>query len=145
MPPFRLQPALPVGAYQSFTIAVPLATHWRPATCAETDCPHWLGGWQVRVEGLPPELVHTARNSGRRFTEMSVAEGETWLVFEAGQPCFKATEHRIRTMRPERFIERAGDWRGNPGGRVREHVRPDDWVDSFATNQIDLKEIIERG
>lgn len=141
---FRIEPNLPVTAYQSFTIAAPLSTHWRKATCAETACPHYLGGWRVRVESLPPDLLHAARTSGRRFTVLPVAEGETWLVFEAGQPCFQASEHRVRAGRPERFIERPGDWRGTTGA-VREHVRPDDWVDSFANNQIKLSELIERG
>ena len=132
----RIDPKMPASAYKTYSIAAPVATHWRKATCQEVDCPRYLNGWQVRVEGLPPELLHAAKTSGRRYREMPVQEGETWLVFEAGQPCFQAGEHRMRVDRPELYIVRDGDWRGNPRGtQARQHARPEHWVEDFAEHQ----------
>lgn len=141
----RIQPAMPAAAYKTYQIAAPLGTHFRPATCAEVDCPDYLHGWRVRVENLTPELLHTARNCGRRYREVQVAQGETWLSFEAGQSCFRAGEHRKRLERPELFIVRGGDHRGNPLGQSREHTRPEDWVEDFAEHQQGLADTQQKG
>lgn len=141
----RAVPKLPVTALRTFQIAVPLETHWRDAECAEIQCGHYLNGWAVHVEALTPDLVHAARTSGRRYREEHLGEAQTWLVFEAGQPCFKASEHRIRTGRPELYSQRDGDWRGNPTGWERNHARPGDWLDAFANHQDRLVTRIGRG
>jgi hypothetical protein len=145
MEPFRLEPNMPVSAYQTFQVASPLATHWRPATCEEADCEQYANGWRVRVEGLSPEDLHAIRTSGRQFHSVDVAEGETWLVFEPGQPCFKAAAHKVPLGRPELYVVRGGDWRGNPRHEIKQHQRAEDWVDHFATHQDKLAESIERG
>jgi len=145
MEPFRLEPNMPVGAYQTFQIASPIETHWRSATCEESGCEQYANGWRVRVEGLRPEDLHAIRTSGRRFRPVDVAEGETWLVFEPGQPCFKAATHKVPLGRPELFVVRDGDWRGNPTRQSYQHSSADAWVDHFATHQDKLAETIERG
>jgi hypothetical protein len=142
----RFMPLLPVQAYRSFTIRAPLGPqYWRKATCAEVGCPKYAHGWRVRVEHLTPDLVHAAEHSGRRFTRHAVADGETWLVFEAAQPCFEAAAHRVRVHRPERLLQHDGDWRGNPTGHVREYTRWDDWLDASATHLGNLAEAIQKG
>lgn len=142
----RVEPLMAPGAYRTFAIVAPVSTHFRPATCAEVDCPHYLHGWRVRVEGLPPEMVHTAKTSGRRFVEQRIAEGETWLVFEAGQPCFQASEHRTRLDKPELFVVRDGDHRGNPRGtKARLHQRPEHWTEQFAEHQQGLADAHQKG
>jgi hypothetical protein len=141
----RFEPQLPAAAMKTYELRSPLATHWRDATCAEVDCAHYLGGWQVRVEGLPPELLHTARTSGRRFRELRAAEGETYLVFEAGQPCFRASAHRLPLDRPEFYFVRGGDWRGNPRREGRQHANAADWVDDFANHQDKLATEAQKG
>lgn len=142
----RVEPLMPAAAYKTFEIAAPASTHFRPATCAEVDCPHYLNGWRVRVEGLPPEMVHTAKTSGRRFRELRVAESETWLVFEAGQSCFQASQHRTRLDRPELFVVRDGDHRGNPRGtKARLHQRPEHWTEQFAEHQQGLADAHQKG
>lgn len=134
------------AAYKTYTISAPIQTHWRPATCEEIACPHFLNGWRVRLEQLPPDMQHTARTSGRRYRELAVAEGETYLVFEAGQPCFKASEHRKRLDRPELFVVQGGDWRGNPRGEEAfVHSGSDAWVDDFATHQDKLADAANKG
>jgi hypothetical protein len=133
-------------AYKSYIIAQPLATHWRKASCEEISCPDYLHGWKVRVEGLPANLLHAARTSGRRYRELPVAEGETWLVFEAGQACFRASEHRTRIGRPPLFVVRDGDTRGNPRRtKARLHQRAESWRDDFAEHQQTLADAQRRG
>lgn len=142
----RIQPQMGADAYKTYSIVAPVSTHFRKATCAETDCPDYLHGWRVRVEGLPPEMLHAAKTSGRKFVEVQVAAGETWLHYEAGQPCFRAGEHRMRIDKPELFLVRDGDHRGNPRGtRARMHQRPDLWVEDFGEHQQNIADQIERG
>jgi hypothetical protein len=141
-----IEPLMGPEAYKSYVISQPLATHWRRATCEEIGCPDYQHGWKVRVEGLPAELVHAARTSGRRHSELNVADGETWLVFEAGQACFRATEHRAPIGRPPLFVVRDGDARGNPRGtKARLHQRAESWRDDFAEHQQTLADAQQRG
>lgn len=142
--PFRVEPAMPVGAYQTYEIKAPAATHWSKATCQQVDCPDFLNGWRVRVEGLDPELLHAAEHSSRRYRRLDVGPGETWLVFEAGQPCFRAAAHRRRTGRPELYVVRGGDWRQHTG-MIRQHVNADDFVDDWANHQRRIADTIEKG
>lgn len=144
-PMSRIQPVGQVQDYKTYQIMSPLKSHWRPATCAETDCPQYLKGWRIRVEGLPPEMLHTAKTSGRKYTELNVAEGENWLVFEAGQPCFRAHEHRAILDKQELFIVRDGDFRGNPTGQVRKHTRAEHWVEDMAENLDSVNRRIQQG
>lgn len=139
---FRLQPQGPPQAYKTYQIVSPISTHHRPATCAEVGCAAYEHGWQTRVEGLSPGLLHLARTSGRTYVELQVAAGETWLVFEAGQPCFRAKTHTVPLERPELYVVRGGDWRGNPRGDVRRHSGPDSWVNDFAEHQDRIARIV---
>lgn len=142
----RIQPQMPASAYKTYELAAPVATHWRKATCAEIDCPRYLNGWRVHVEQIGPELEHAAKTSGRRYQELRVAEGQTYLVFEAGQPCFQMSEHRKRIEKPELYVVRDGDWRGNPRRtEARQHARPELWVEDFAEHQQGLARVQERG
>ena len=141
----RITPEGRVQDYRTFQILAPQSTHRRPATCAEVDCPAYLNGWRVRVEGLPPEMLHTAKTSGRKYTEVHVAEGETWLHFEAGQSCFKTAQHSLPLDRQEIFIARDGDWRGNPTGNVRKHTKPEFWLEEMNENQGRLADLHQKG
>ncbi|WP_346163568.1 hypothetical protein [Streptomyces bangladeshensis] len=143
---FRIEPQMGAESYKTYAMVSPLSSHFRPATCAEVDCPHYLNGWRVRVEGLAPQDIHAAKTSGRRWIEQRVADGETWLVFEAGQPCFKASQHRTRVDRPPLYIVRDGDHRGNPRGtKARLHQRAADWQEDFAEHQQKLADEIRKG
>lgn len=144
-PTNRIPPQGQVGNYRTFQIAVPLKTHWRPATCAEVSCPQYLNGWRVRLDQLSPPMQHAARTSGRKFLELDVSEDEHWLVFEAGQPCFRASEHRIKLDKQEIYIARDGDYRGNPTGRVRRHTRPEFWTEEFNENQGRIEQARQQG
>jgi hypothetical protein len=126
-------------------VKIPLSTHFRKATCAEVDCPQYTNGWKIRVEQLPPELLHAARTSGRRYRELHVSEDETYLIFEAGQACFQESTHRKRLDREEIFLRRDGDSRGNPTGNRVIHTSPGAWADDFGEHQNKLSDAAERG
>lgn len=140
------EPRMGPESYKTYSIIAPLATHFRPATCEEVDCPDFLHGWRNRIEGLSPQDVDAMRKSRRKYKELHVAEGETWFVFEAGQPCFRTTQHRAPIGRPELFIVRDGDARGNPRGtKARLHQRAADWQEDFAEHQQGLADAIQEG
>lgn len=145
--PFRIPPALPVHQMKSYRIVVPRATHWRPATCAESDCQAYLLGWLTTVDegtDLGRRQAHyIRRESGRRYREERTEAGLTDFTFEPGQKCF--AEHELRNDRPERFLVTGGDHRGNPTGERYEHAGPEQWTDDFATHQDRLAAIIEKG
>lgn len=141
----RVEPRLPAAAFKTYAIAAPLTTHHRPATCAEIDCPRYLRGWKAQVEKMTPQQFHDATSGRWKYQELRVAEGETWLVYEAGQSCFQATEHRVRLDRPELFIVRSGDHRANPLGQSRQHTRPELWVEDFAEHQQGLADTQQKG
>ena len=141
----RIPPQGRVQDYKTYQIVSPVSTHRRPATCAEVECPNYLKGWKLRIEGLPPEMVHAARTTGRKFTELDVTENEHWLVFEAGQPCFRAAEHTTLLDKQEIYIARDGDFRGNPTGNVRKHTRPEFWLEDMQENLGRLHALHDRG
>lgn len=140
----RIQPQMPSQNYQTFQVASPLSTHYKPATCKEIDCPNYLNGWRIRVEGLPEDMLHLAKHSGRRFREVSIKEGETYLVFEGGQKCFQESTHRTSLQRPEFYFIGQGDWRSY-SSRNAERVSTEEWLDRFRTNQDSLATQLERG
>lgn len=141
----RIQPQGRVQDYKTYQIVSPVSTHWRPATCAEVDCPEYMKGWKIRIEGLPPAMVHAARTSGRSYKELDVTENEHWLIFDSGQPCFRASQHRMLLDKQEIFVVRDGDFRGNPTGNVRTHTRPEHWVEDFSEHQDRVVQQIQRG
>lgn len=140
--PGRLK--LPPQAMKTYQLSAPIQTHYRRATCEEVGCLDHHNGWRVRVETLTDGDLYLAKNCGRHWREIAVAAGETWLVFEAGQPCFRAATHRVRLERETLYVVRGGDRRAYVGAR-RVHRRPEDWVDDFATNQLTLRDRARRG
>ena len=145
---FRLDPQMPAAAYRTYQIAAPLSTHFRPATCAEVNCPAYLHGFQTSVDesaDLGQRQAHYIRHDAtRRHTERRAETGLTVFEFEAGQRCFEAAGHRARVDREERFLIRGGDWRGNPRGDRRE-VSATSWVDDFGEHQETLANVFEKG
>lgn len=136
-------PRMRAAAYKSWVIVSPRDTTVTQA-CQDAGCMAWRHGWESvideRTELGQRQAAYIRRRSGRTFTERRTAEGVTIFRFEAFQRCF--ADHRTR---PERFIERGGDYRGNPRGERRVHVRAADWVESSAEHQGRLIEVIRRG
>lgn len=147
-PVTRIDPQLPAGAYKTYTVAAPLTTHFRPATCEEVECPYAVHGWATVVDESTElgqrQADYIRRSSGRRFTAERTPEGLTRFVFAPNQECF--TDHQTRVEREGVFLVRGGDHRGDPSGlRPYQHVRPEDWVEDFAEHQQGLADRIERG
>ncbi|MEV0115878.1 hypothetical protein AB0H77_21955 [Streptomyces sp. NPDC050844] len=132
----RIEPALPVQAYQTYSITSPRDTMIR-AACAQVACSAWRHGWESTVDETTQlgrdQAAYIRNESGRTFREQRTAAGLTVFRFESGQRCF--AEHRTR---PEIYAVRDGDWRGNPTGRTRTHQRPADWVEDFGEHQLSL-------
>jgi hypothetical protein len=143
---FRIEPAMGPESYKTFAVVSPISTHMRPATCPEVGCDQYRNGWRVHVEALTPDLLHAAKAAGRRYREEQLSEGQTYLVFEPGQPCFKAAQHRAPLGRPPLYVVKDGDHRGNPRGtKARVHARAADWVENFAEHQQGLADEIKKG
>lgn len=145
--PFRLDPALPVGAYKTYQVTAPIATHYRPAKCIEVDCQMQANGWVTPVDESTElgamQALYIRNKSGRNYIEdRNHAPGVTAFTFPPGQECF--TQHQVPLERPALYIVRGGDWRGNPTGDVVRR-KPDDWVDDFANHQQQLADKINQG
>lgn len=129
----RLAPVGPARAYKTYQVSTPPSTT-RPATCEEVECSAWANGWTTTLAvSSQGALIHAVRSAGRPFTEATDGTHITF-VFEAGTRCFKAGQHRMQ-VRPELYVVRGGDWRGNPTGMKRQHTRPEHWVEDFAEHQ----------
>jgi len=142
----RIEPNMPPDAYRTYRILSPQSTHFRPATCAEAECPAHLNGWQSTVDEttvLGQQQAHYIRKqSGRGFTEGRLPGGLTCFTFEAGQDCF-AGGHQVRLDRPEHYFVADGDWRAV--GNRRQHANARDWVEDFGEHQLRIADQIERG
>lgn len=145
LPPYQrsIPPRMPPQAYKSFLIVSPRDTTVRTA-CEEAGCEFWRDGWDSPVDERTEQgrswawIIRT--QSKRMFREMKRADGVTVFRFAPGQRCFR--EHRTR---PERYLVRGGDYRGNPRGERRVHQRPADWVEDMAVHQDRLISAIRRG
>ncbi len=132
----RLPPALPPQDMKTYSIASPVETHTRSARCEEVGCEAQAAGWQTLVNestDLGSRQAHYIRTmSGRAHTE-ALEAGVTTFTFPAGEQCF--ADHRVSLDRPEFYLVRGGDWRGNPRSEARQHSGPDAWVNDFGEHQ----------
>jgi hypothetical protein len=144
----RIMPQLPAQAFKTYQIVAPVSTHFRPASCAEVDCPNMAHGWRTVIDEsteLGQQQAHyIRRQSKRRVTEDRDETGLTVFVFAAGQECF--AQHHARLDRPELFLVRGGDWRGDPAGvRPYQHTRSANWVEDFAEHQQRIADQQQKG
>jgi hypothetical protein len=143
MQPNRIQPTGPVGAYKTYAVTSPLDTLVR-AACEQVDCAAWRLGWRTLVDEATElgrqQAVYIRHGARRTYRERPGPAGLTEFVFDSGQRCF--AEHRTR---PEIYVVRGGDWRGNPSGERRLHSRPADWVEDFTEHQGRVAEQVEGG
>ncbi len=117
-----------------YGLAKPVATHRRPATCAEVSCKYHRGGWQMRIMPGTPKgerQEYLIRQSGRRYTAVR-GPGSVLYTFEPGQTCFGV--HTVPVDRPAIYIVRQG------ASPPRRHSRGSDWVDDFSTHLDKIRE-----
>lgn len=141
-PLFRIEPAGPVQAYKTYSITSP-SDRTVVYACEQVECERWARGWvspiDERTELGAQQAAYIRHQSGRTFTESRTAAGLTVFRFASRQRCFE--EHRTR---PEFYVVRHGDWRGNLG-TIRRHTRPPDWVEDFGEHQDRIATQQERG
>jgi hypothetical protein len=139
----RIDPNLPVSQYQTYSITAPTDSTI-VAACEQVGCAAWLNGWDSvideRTELGQQQAAYIRGQSRRTFREMKTDAGLTVFRFEAHQRCFE--EHRTR---PEIYLVRDGDHRGNPTGRTRQHTRPADWVEDMTENQGRIVDLQQKG
>ncbi|HTY35420.1 hypothetical protein [Mycobacterium sp.] len=142
---FRLDPLGPPQAYRTVAFARPLTRDfWRPASCADVDCEHYLRGWATKV--LPGSADEAAvRGSGRAWSAVEKTEdGFLRFMFPPGQACFRASTHRVPVEREPIWFSRNGDHRADLGGHVR-HTRVEHWVEELAEQSARITDAVQRG
>lgn len=117
---------------QTFRRSMPLATHWRAASCEEFGCSAFRLGWKTVIP-KDSDLIAVLKGSGRKYTSERVQGDLVEFAFEAGQPCFRASTHRIQTDRPAIYLH-------GPREYARDHrnVRPDEWQERFVETMDEL-------
>ncbi len=142
----RVHGALSSGAYKTFKVASPLATHYRKATCEEVNCSAYLSGWTIKKSDLDDKLMHVVKESGRHYAEKTLElGGDIYLVFPPGQACFNAEMHRVPLNRPEFFFAGRGDYRTFSPRAAHRYDRADQWQHDFAEIQDRNATIVKRG
>lgn len=127
--------------YRTYEVAAPVASHFRPASCAEVECANHTNGWMTTV--LPGTREH-AMILGLRgryaFTGPERNEdGSESFTFAPGQPCFRSAQHRARLERDPFFIVRDG------GGIKPVRLNAQTWREDFAERQEYLRNLRQRG
>lgn len=147
---------------KTYQIASPITTHHRRATCdeGEIDCENHRNGWVTAVDestelgqrqahyirtNCRPVTAELAVAAGvRRYSEERTPAGWTAFTFPPGQQCF--AQHMVRLHRPDIFVVRDGDARGNPRGtNPYLHDEGEHWVEDFSEHHDRIKTIVDRG
>lgn len=139
----QLGPRMPPGYYKNYRIASPVETHYRRATCQEINCEAYRDGWTMHKEKLLPALLYAATHSGRKFKEVSVSAGQTYLVFEPGQTCFRAPEHKISLERPEWYFVGRGLYTVFNTRAAKQHTKPEFWIEDMSEHLETIRHAIE--
>jgi hypothetical protein len=149
----RLAPDAGPEHFKSYSARAPLATHWRPATCEEAECEHFLHGFVLSVDlstDLGQKQYHyvTKEDKERSYSIQRISMDLVKVVYGPGNPCFEPyrSQHRVPIGRPPFYLVADGDFRGNPRGTpVRRHFCVEDWVDDFANHQDKVSTVMQRG
>lgn len=142
-PLVRWQPKMETHKYRTFSMQAPLDTHYRPATCREVDCAAYQNGWSFDKSVLSPANYYKVTHAGKRYREVNLGPGMTYLVFEAGQFCFD--KHSIRLPRPEIYLVGRGDWRSFQPHHAKQIKRADEFAERMVESQLILQEEIKKG
>ncbi len=142
----RLPVAAPASMYQTFSIRAPKSTHWQPATCEEVSCEYYTRGFKVSLDESKPvgsgNAAMLRADKTRTKREYRDEFGMTIFEYPPGTKCMN--KHSKRLEKPEIFIVRDGDHRGNPKGTpTRTHTSADSWVEEFSETQDKIIKRIE--
>lgn len=142
-PLVRWDPKMGPQHYRTFGGEAPLTTHFRRATCKEVNCAAYENGWSFNKKVLTPGDYYKVTHAGKRYREVTIAPGETYLVFEAGQFCFD--RHRMRIQRPDIFYTGRGDWRIFNRSHAKVIPTAEEFTERFGSHVELVKEVIKRG
>ena len=135
--PFRISPLGRPGAYKTYSLLAPLATHWRVITCAEAECVWHTDGWLTIIDEATPngerQAAYIRTDKTRHYTERR--DGPlTVFHFPPGQEGFpdpnRHPPHKIRSDREPDYAVRPGDYRAY--GVPYLHDSPEFWIEDFA-------------
>lgn len=140
----RIIPRVGAEAMQTYAIASPHDRTVR-AACEQVGCGAWRHGWETTVDEATElgarQAAFIRTQAGRTFRELRTEAGLTVFRFDAGQRCF--ANHQTR---PELYLVRGGDWRGNPAKVPgRQHANAADWVEDFGEHQQKVHDAREKG
>lgn len=143
-----ITPKMGAESYKTYSILAPLSTHFRQATCEEVGCNKLELGFKVVVDEKTDlgkrQAAYIRQDRTRNAQESQLPTGLTEFLYLAGNKCF--AEHRTRLERPEVYIVRDGDRRGNPRQtEARRHASAANWQEDFSEHQSKLNEAQERG
>lgn len=124
---------------RDYHILSPVSSHFRPASCAEVGCADYERGWRTCVPSTADEMLALARSSGRRYIERETGDGSTEFIFEAGQPCFRSSQHRVSLQRPAIHVIRDG--RASQPKKVGSQA----WHDNLGEHLDNIRTLQERG
>lgn len=132
--------------YTTFSIQTTDKEHWRKATCEEVNCPYYIKGYKVETDESKPvgqknaHLLRTDRS--RKYTETRNEYGMTVFTYPVGTACMNL--HKVRIEKPEIFVVKGGDHRGNPKGiPTRVHTKAEFWAEEFSETQDKIIKRIE--
>ncbi len=123
---------------RNYHILRPVPTHFRVATCKDVNCDAYTNGWRTRLPATAHEMLTLARRSGRKFVELDTGDGYIEFLFEAGQPCFRASMHRAPLERPAIHVVRDGV--SSP-----RKVSMQNWHDDLGEHLDRIRSLQERG
>lgn len=159
MPPVFHQPPLnrmpqQLGPeyYKSYTMSMPLSSHWRKVTCEQYECDAWKYGFvldiDVSTELGQKQFYYVTHDKSRKYSMQRPSLNQFKFVYPPGNAGFAGPQHDhyLPLGREPIFLVRGGDWRGNPRKTpTRVHAEVGDWVEDFAENQDYLAQIAQRG
>lgn len=140
-------PQGPPQMYQTYSMRMPVRTHWQRVPCSDSNCNSHVNGWVTKVDvGTQlgrKQAYYITHDKSRSFTMSKAGDTVYEFTFAPGQQCFE--EHFTRNMRPPHLLVRGGDWRGNPLGTARQHKYVEDWVEDQQEVLSQVRLALQRG
>lgn len=87
-----------------FSITMPPSTHFRPVSCADIGCKHYVMGWVTTIDVSTQlgqaQADYIRHKSERSFVECQVSDSLVEFRFFPGQRCFREHKQRAHEVPP---------------------------------------------
>jgi hypothetical protein len=134
--------------YETYGMALPLKTHWVPASCEEVNCEPFLYGFVTTIDVSTPlgqkQYDFLIKDRKRTYSLQRPSMHIFKFIYPPGTICMAYADHKLPKDRPGTFYKRRGDYR-LVGQRPQIFKRPEDWVDEFGNHQLKLAALIQKG